>query len=264
MTNTFKELQIGSQIKADYISNLSGLNKVKGIHTIKDNLGEVECVAILCTINGKSYANEWLDNGLALKYYFYGLTQNGVKKFSPDYQDNQSVIKSKNNYPIYAFVRNKSGELFKFEGEFELIDTSKDVDDAMYFILSRAGNEKSSITKITVEDNENFPEGKEKERLHKYKERNPEVIKKAKEKFKVKYGKVYCEVCGFDFEKVYGDIGSDYIEGHHTKPVAELTENSKTSVEDILLVCSNCHRMLHRKRPCLSKDELESFIKNDK
>lgn len=263
MTNIIRDLHIGSQINAAYIARLSGQNQVKGIHTIKDELGNIECVAILCTINGESYANEWLDNGSALKYYFYGLKQNGVKKFSPDYQDNQAVINSKGNYPIYAFVRNKSGELFNFEGQFELMDISEDIDGAMYFILNKGRNSSHSITRIAVEDNENFPEGKEKERLHKYKERNPAVIKKAKEGFKARYGRLHCEVCGFDFERTYGGIGADYIEGHHTKPVSELEEESMTNVDDILLVCANCHRMLHRKRPCLSKDELYNFINRE-
>lgn len=263
MVNTIQELHIGDQINAADIARLSGQNQVKGIHTIKDATGNTECVAILCTINGKSYANEWLDNGSALKYYFYGLTQHGAKKFSPDYKDNQVVINSKGNYPIYAFVRNKSGDLFNFEGQFELTDISEDIDGAMYFILNKGSNVSYSITRIAVEDNENFPEGKEKERLHKYKERNPAVIKAAKERFKHEHGKLYCEVCGFDFEETYGEIGTDYIEGHHTKPVSELEEESITNVDDILLVCANCHRMLHRKRPCLSKDELYNFINRE-
>ncbi|MCD2500182.1 HNH endonuclease [Clostridium sp. NSJ-145] len=80
--------------------------------------------------------------------------------------------------------------------------------------------------------------------------------------FKEKNGKIYCEVCGFDYESVYGEIGKDYIEGHHIKPVSELEENEVTKVEDIVLVCANCHRMLHRKRPWLSKEKLKLLIES--
>ncbi len=44
-------------------------------------------------------------------------------------------------------------------------------------------------------------------------------------------------------------IGSDFIEGHHTVPISELKGEVKTKVKDVALVCSNCHRMLHRRRP---------------
>ncbi|MFN3092826.1 hypothetical protein [Bacillus pumilus] len=37
-------------------------------------------------------------------------------------------------------------------------------------------------------------------------------------------------------------------------------EGHSTKVEDIAIVCSNCHRMLHRKRPWLNKDQLKLLI----
>lgn len=106
-----------------------------------------------------------------------------------------------------------------------------------------------------------YPEGKEAYKTHKIRERNPKVIKRAKWKFKKQNGSLYCEVCGFNFKDKYGDIGEDYIEGHHSVPVSEIPEDYKTKPEDIVLVCSNCHRMLHRKRPWLSKEQLKELIK---
>ena len=53
-----------------------------------------------------------------------------------------------------------------------------------------------------------------------------------------------CDLCGFDFEHAYGRLGRGYIELHVT--------DSPTSVggddSEVLPVCSNCHRMLHRGR----------------
>ncbi|MBU3217792.1 hypothetical protein LL033_09955 [Clostridium estertheticum] len=69
----------------------------------------------------------------------------------------------------------------------------------MYFILNKRDNVGVKISDLPAQDNDNFPEGKEKERLHKYKERNPKVIKEAKDRFKKANGKLYCEACGFDF-----------------------------------------------------------------
>lgn len=111
-----------------------------------------------------------------------------------------------------------------------------------------------------TDDDSGFPEGKKKLRQHVYRERNVKVIKLAKENYKRKYGILKCEICDFNFERKYGEVGEDFIEGHHVKPVSELIEGEKTKVEDIILICSNCHRMIHRKRPWLSRIELKLLI----
>ncbi|TBV25540.1 restriction endonuclease [Meridianimaribacter sp. CL38] len=110
-----------------------------------------------------------------------------------------------------------------------------------------------------TEDDIEFPEGKKALRKHIARERNPKLIRLAKEKFINENGRLLCEVCDFDFEKEYGELGKGFIEGHHSKPVSELEENEKTKIEDIVMVCSNCHKMLHRRRPWLSKTELKKL-----
>ena len=107
-----------------------------------------------------------------------------------------------------------------------------------------------------------FPEGREIELKHKARERNQAVIKRAKEIFKQKHGKLFCQVCGFSFSERYGDIGLNFIEGHHTIPLSRLNAETKTRPSDIALVCSNCHRMLHRKRPWLEMSELKELIRS--
>lgn len=110
-----------------------------------------------------------------------------------------------------------------------------------------------------TEDDIEFPEGKKMLRKHIVRERNPKLIRLAKEKFIRENGKLFCEVCDFDFEKEYGELGKGYIEGHHSKPISELKEGEKTKIEDIVMVCSNCHKMLHRKRPWIGKEELKKL-----
>ena len=57
-------------------------------------------------------------------------------------------------------------------------------------------------------------------------------------------------------------MSREFIEAHHTKPVTELHQDGeKTQKEDIELVCANCHRMLHRKRPWLKMNELKKLTK---
>lgn len=89
------------------------------------------------------------------------------------------------------------------------------------------------------------------------------MIKKAKEYFKQKYNGVYCIVCGFNFETKYGLHGEDFIECHHIIPICELKylkEGDQTSITDLVPLCSNCHSMIHRKKPWLSVDKLKQII----
>ncbi|ASS74804.1 hypothetical protein CIG75_07310 [Tumebacillus algifaecis] len=107
-----------------------------------------------------------------------------------------------------------------------------------------------------------FPEGRVLYRLHKSRERNGRLIELAKKRAKDE-GRLFCAICEFDFAKAYGPLGEGYIECHHTVPVSKYDENSKTRLEDLALVCSNCHRMLHRKRPWLNLTDLKGIYLRD-
>jgi HNH endonuclease len=109
------------------------------------------------------------------------------------------------------------------------------------------------------DDETSFPEGKESFRLHKSKERNKDLVRLAKERHLKKDEKLCCQVCGFSFVDTYGEVGQGYIEAHHIFPISQLTEQIETKIEDLALVCSNCHRMLHRRRPWLTLDNLRAI-----
>ena len=74
----------------------------------------------------------------------------------------------------------------------------------------------------------------------------------------------YCNICGFDFEKVYGEIGIGFIHVHHIDPVSSYGgERHINPVKDLIPVCPNCHAMLHRRTPPFSPDEIRSKIINN-
>ncbi len=58
--------------------------------------------------------------------------------------------------------------------------------------------------------------------------------------------KYQCKVCNFRFEDDYGIYGADFAEAHHTTALSLLEEGVKTRLDDLITVCANCHRMLHR------------------
>ena len=72
-------------------------------------------------------------------------------------------------------------------------------------------------------------------------------------------------MCGFDFVKTYGVLGEDFAEVHHLNPLserspAEWTSTMRTNVAEVAVLCSNCHRMIHRRKPALSIEELSGFL----
>ena len=109
---------------------------------------------------------------------------------------------------------------------------------------------------LQEEDEVEFPEGRVLYRLHRKRERNSILVKKKKAAAK----SLCCEACGFDFLKAYGEIGRGFIECHHTVPISEYKQGQKTKLEELALVCANCHRMLHRRRPWLTIAELAALL----
>lgn len=103
-------------------------------------------------------------------------------------------------------------------------------------------------------------EGKILVRLHSYRERDRTLAKKAKLYFKKTHEKLFCECCGHEPAKVYGARGEDRIDAHHKVPVEELLPDSITKIEDLAMVCPNCHDIIHAKRPWLTVEALRDFL----
>ncbi len=95
-----------------------------------------------------------------------------------------------------------------------------------------------------------------------YFERDTALRNAAIDKFKNEHnGELFCSICGFDFSKKYGDYGSGYIEVHHIKPLSEDERGEhQADPADLICVCSNCHRMLHHKKPAITTEELKELI----
>jgi 5-methylcytosine-specific restriction protein A len=96
-----------------------------------------------------------------------------------------------------------------------------------------------------------------KERWHKRSERNPRLARDAK-----RFHGTTCMVCDFNFEQRYGELGEGFIEAHHLTPFAELNgrPTQLDPASDFIVVCPNCHRMLHQRTPPLTPDELIALL----
>ena len=71
-----------------------------------------------------------------------------------------------------------------------------------------------------------------------------------------------CRACGFNFEECYGEIGKGFIEVHHVVPLAKAGERETNPETDLVVLCANCHRMVHkRKGVCLSIPGIKKHIR---
>ena len=68
-----------------------------------------------------------------------------------------------------------------------------------------------------------------------------------------------CYICGFDFEKTYGEIGKGFLEVHHTKPLATYDDEHPIPQSELCALCSNCHSMVHRKKDVLDVELLKQI-----
>ncbi|WP_211961395.1 HNH endonuclease [Cupriavidus plantarum] len=104
-------------------------------------------------------------------------------------------------------------------------------------------------------------EGRLLTRVHQVRERNRALVKKAKANALKIHGRLFCEACGFDFEKTYGVRGKGMIEVHHTKPLHTIAEGEVTRVEDLAMLCANCHRVVHSSRSWLSVEDVSRLVR---
>lgn len=176
------------------------------------------------------------------------------------------IIKHLNRFEVIGTTGNKSYFIIPFEGWHVDYDESKNfvwklrdelvtaIEELDFFKLSPIPlNEDYENIGIT----EKTPEGKARVSYTAKYERNPKNRRLA-----IKIHGAKCQICGFDFEQVYGERGKGFIEVHHIKP---LYENQGEVIinpqEDLICVCSNCHKMFHRKKDKVpTPEELKESI----
>jgi 5-methylcytosine-specific restriction enzyme A len=168
------------------------------------------------------------------------------------------------NHPDYQGVPIKIGA-----GDLEVLRDFLERGDEMRRTadLIRAGIESGDL----VEASEAMPdidleaearEGRLLEHRHLARERDAGLRAKKIEKHLRTHGQLACETCGFDFKAMCGPHGDGYIECHHVIPLHASGE-TKTRLDDLILICSNCHRMIHRRTPWLTPEELRRLIAHD-
>lgn len=110
-----------------------------------------------------------------------------------------------------------------------------------------------------VETDRKYFEGKTKQVTVNSYERNQLARQQCIEHFGIN-----CQVCNFNFEEKFGELGQNFIHVHHLVEISmigkEYSVNPKT---DLVPVCPNCHAMLHKKKPAFTISELKNLMKNN-
>ena len=97
------------------------------------------------------------------------------------------------------------------------------------------------------EANKAYSEGAQIEVELSERERNPQLRKKA-----IKHYGLKCYACDFVPKT------ANQIDVHHLDPIAEGV--SKTTLEDLIPLCANCHRLAHSEKPPLLIDTIKALL----
>jgi 5-methylcytosine-specific restriction protein A len=127
----------------------------------------------------------------------------------------------------------------------------------IYFTLFEKLYLKNDIQNSAQKEDEWF-EDLTKYRIHRVTERNQSLSKRVKQ-----LQGYICKACDFNFEARYGEVGKEFIEAHHTVPISSLIKAKikLDPIQDFTVLCSNCHRMIHRIKPTPTLEEFKKILK---
>jgi 5-methylcytosine-specific restriction protein A len=137
-----------------------------------------------------------------------------------------------------------------------LINDLKKLLEIYFALFEKVSLDKNS--QISDEKEDEWFEDLTKYRIHRVTERNQSLSKRVKQ-----LQGYICKACDFNFESRYGEIGKEFIEAHHTVPISSLNKIKiqLDPMQDFIVLCSNCHRMIHRIKPTPTLEEFKKILK---
>ena len=244
---TYSSFQI--LIFAQHYNLLSG-----GILPIEHS-GALQAVLVRATMSGGTYANQWLEEPLRLKYYLKSI--NG--DFRESYKDNAAIINNP-NIPVCVFHRQRAGDDFEYAGAYGNVQVHMEEGGTKWFELEQATAASAATMAEERAFSQSFNEGVARSRRSSLAERakrlanarrkprtvtvvrteyqrNPDVVAEVLER-----ASGICEGCSDPAPFERNSNGTPYLEVHHK---VRLAENGDDTVENALALCPNCHRQEH-------------------
>ncbi len=69
-----------------------------------------------------------------------------------------------------------------------------------------------------------------------------------------------CEICRLNLSEVYKPVPGSFLGNHLLVPVTELDGSKHYKADDFITVCPNCHAVLHRYRPWVTREDIEKIL----
>ncbi|MFI2259851.1 HNH endonuclease [Streptomyces tubercidicus] len=178
----------------------------------------------------------------------HGDTARGIPKFRSTGSVSRKTTDLATNHPAYPGKATRCGRLDR-----EMIARFTADPDIMLKAARaiEAGIGSGELVQIpeqpdeVAEDGATALEGRLLARWTLARERDPKLRRRKIDRVRRIGQPLQCEVCDFHFGRFYGDLGEDYIEVHHVLPL-HASGPRETKLEELALLCSNCHRMCHR------------------
>ena len=214
----------------------TGYNSFGGAHFIFCNVGT-------SGRTGHEYGNQWENPGLLR---WYGKTQSTAT---------QPQIRAmvEGHDPVYLFFRSHNQARFEFAGRVRAADVSGGRPVEVLWRVMPPSNGRPAEEVLAPQM---YVEGATTRIAVNSYERSDEARTECLDHYGYK-----CEVCRFDFEGFYGEIGREFIHVHHLIPLARIGEQYRVDpIAHLRPVCPNCHAMLHRRDPPLEIEELRRII----
>ena len=202
------------------------------------------CKSCVTQYNQSRTRFKYFDEQITAQFYGAKSVINGDKLSDVSKKIENGITEGSNRMGVQNF-------LYLFGHTNGLPSTSKQM-QKIYTILTA---QQAIIYPDDIEDN-NLYEGTKKQITVNAYERNSQARKECIQHYGYK-----CQICEFNFEKVYGEIGKDFIHVHHIVDISTIGENYKVDpIKDLIPVCPNCHAILHKKGLAYSIKEMKNLI----
>lgn len=233
-------------------------------------------------LNNKSFLVEAIDfdvindddttitlSPLRVKILYSNFIINLEDRFVSIKEDADKIFEIGSKNPELAKAITKHYELLKRGENSSEIKKATDEVNRLEFLSFGLTNASSALQAIKIDAlpetdidaNIQGKEGKLLYRTHAYKERDRSFTDRTKKHFRAKNGgRLICVACDLDPILQYGESGERCIEAHHKIPIEELQPGSTTLVDDMAMVCANCHKIIHSKKPCLTIEEVRKIL----
>ena len=158
------------------------------------------------------------------------------------------LIKFKSSYPK-GKKDSHVGSIF-----YEIADEFSGRKDDLHKIASAIKQNRDFFKNVTFGselEGEDFPEGTLLYHLHR--------VLETRDGRKI-FPAGNCEICHLNLSEVYEPIPGNFLQCHLSVPLTELNGSKKYKASDFITVCPNCHAVLHRHRPWLTRDNAGEIL----